>query len=52
MPFKQFKISFTWVGKLGTQIEYISAENHIDAKQRFLAKYGDKVHFLNATEVK
>lgn len=51
-PLKRYLIKFTWVGKLGTQTEYVNAINQIDAKQRFLAMYGDKVNFLNATEVK
>ena len=52
MALKQYKVAFTWNGKLGTQYEYVNAESQADAKKRFEAMYGDKAHFLNATEVR
>lgn len=51
-PLKQYKVAFTWNGRLGTQYVIIQAESQVEAKRRFEAQYGNSAHYLHATEVR
>lgn len=49
---KQYKVMFTWNGKLGNQYTYVTATSQADAKNRVKAMYGDKVTVHWAEEAK
>ncbi len=44
-----YKVSFSWVDKLGISYEYVHANNDDEARKRVKAMYGDKiiVHTVN-----